>query len=455
MMPIVSCSIPDNFAPRVNDYNQSLERAENNNILLNILRSSEDRPLHFTGFSLIRGSMSTALGTATQANVTLGGDNNTARLFAIGPSLSVANSPSFDLAVLDTQEFANGILSPLSLSQVERYYRQTGDIRDFLYRFVEMIEISADGEPLPFDSASSDPDQDGTEYFSCYVGLSQQITLTISTNTRTSEIINTSVDKLGSIKDIEEMMKIGYFLIQDEKSGKVSVRKRETGVDFTSYAVNNDVPDQHKEKAKAAAALLRSLNYGDAKDAKSRSNVRTLYEQGSSELRFAPWKADGNYYFTFLRELDNGLIKDYHVRVYPEGMCENPGSETSKQFVRVIDGLLGKFFTLRLYLRSPESMFRFLGHALAAERAGSELPSDIGNMITVERSPTGSDGCDGAAFVACVSYGGVQYAVPAGDRATARTIMVLHQVTMLRKKRSEEPVTTAVQVVGTGRPALP
>src|SRR5262245_42618009 len=56
------CAIPDNFVDRAVSYNRALEQAENETLLLNILRAANERPLYFTNFSAIRGSMSASVG---------------------------------------------------------------------------------------------------------------------------------------------------------------------------------------------------------------------------------------------------------------------------------------------------------------------------------------------------------------------------------------------------------
>src|SRR5215212_9948486 len=138
---LAACSVPDRFADRAIDYNRSLEDAENRGLLLNLLRTANDRPLYFTSFSALRGSMSVALGVNAAGTVGLDSGNSTSLGGVISPNASIINSPSFDLAVLDTQAFARGLLTPIDNNVLDVFYEQDRDMRRLLDLFANRIDI--------------------------------------------------------------------------------------------------------------------------------------------------------------------------------------------------------------------------------------------------------------------------------------------------------------------------
>jgi hypothetical protein len=118
-----------------------LEEAENRALLLNVLRAANDRPLYFTSFSALRGSMSVSLGANAAATIGLDGDNSTSLGGLVSPNASIVNSPSFDLAVLDTQSFARGLLTPVDNDVLDVFYQQDREMRRLLDLFVNRIDV--------------------------------------------------------------------------------------------------------------------------------------------------------------------------------------------------------------------------------------------------------------------------------------------------------------------------
>jgi hypothetical protein len=138
---LTACSEPDRVADRAVDYNRLLEEAENRALLLNVLRAANDRPLYFTSFSAPRGSMSVSLDANAAATIGLDGDNSTSLGGLVSPNASIVNSPSFDLAVLDTQSFARGLLTPVDNDVLDVFYQQDREMRRLLDLFVNRIDV--------------------------------------------------------------------------------------------------------------------------------------------------------------------------------------------------------------------------------------------------------------------------------------------------------------------------
>src|ERR1700686_5160953 len=132
------CSVVDKFAGRAVEFNLEAEQAQEQALLLNIIRASMRRPMQFTSLQSITGTASASAnvnGTYAAAqqlplismfNIIPGNVNTAISRIATeggGPSASMSGGPTFVVPVLDTQEFYQGILAPIPL-QVFDYYLQ-------------------------------------------------------------------------------------------------------------------------------------------------------------------------------------------------------------------------------------------------------------------------------------------------------------------------------------------
>ena len=144
---LLGCSVVDHYSGRAIIYNLEAEQAQEQALLLNIVRAYERRPMQFTTVSTITGTASVT-GNAqytfpTQAPygavTTVGG-------IAFSPVMpngvvggSLSGGPSFTVPVLDTKEFYSGILTAIP-GQIWDLYIQANYPRDFLFNlFVEKV----------------------------------------------------------------------------------------------------------------------------------------------------------------------------------------------------------------------------------------------------------------------------------------------------------------------------
>src|SRR6185369_3252195 len=140
------------------DYNLVVEKVQNEVLLLNIVRASKRRPMYFTGFNLLRGSMSYNFQTGNisipfgQIGTGLNG------AYSIAPSVSYSTNPSFDLAVWDTKEFTAGIMTPVSIDTVYYFLEKLGWPKEMLlHLLVERIELYSNEKKQ--DTYDNDPDK--------------------------------------------------------------------------------------------------------------------------------------------------------------------------------------------------------------------------------------------------------------------------------------------------------
>jgi len=132
------------MATTTTDFNIVVEKAQNEMLLLNIIRASKRNPMHFTGFSQLKGSLSYGIGTGA-LGITFGpGINNS---YTFGPSATYTTNPVFDVNVWDNKEFISGILSPGTVENMNYYIETLGWPRDMiLHLFVRKIETKGGEE---------------------------------------------------------------------------------------------------------------------------------------------------------------------------------------------------------------------------------------------------------------------------------------------------------------------
>jgi hypothetical protein len=139
------CVSSGHISRRTVDYNEAVEAARGQVLLLNVLRARDRRPMVFTGLTRITGSVraESRLGVAGTVGE---GAPKTANL---SPSVSVVDSPSFDIAVLDSQEFTRGIMTPVSFELIEYFWDQGFVPEILLYLGVERIDVACPTDEAP------------------------------------------------------------------------------------------------------------------------------------------------------------------------------------------------------------------------------------------------------------------------------------------------------------------
>ena len=154
------------------DSNKLVANTANESTFMNVLRARDRMPMHFTSIRYVRGGMnfSTTAGIGTSlvekgvgdtldnsGAITQSTRSNGVDTFSPSLNATVSTSPNFELAIYDSEEFQNGILTPVKASVVE-YYLQNGWKDDLLSAlFIDRVEfeVSSRKPPLSNDSAAS------------------------------------------------------------------------------------------------------------------------------------------------------------------------------------------------------------------------------------------------------------------------------------------------------------
>ena len=126
-------------------YNKALEKAQNEMLLLNIVRAINRHPMYFTALNDVKGSMVYTLGTGpitapfAKFNTTPGVGPTS--YFSVAPSALYTNNPVFDVYVLNSKDFVNGILATVSEETFHYYWEQHWPLGMLLYLLVDSIKV--------------------------------------------------------------------------------------------------------------------------------------------------------------------------------------------------------------------------------------------------------------------------------------------------------------------------
>src|ERR1700674_1165944 len=106
---LAACSVADRYSGHAVLYNLEAEQAQQQALLLNIVRSSMRRPMQFSSVTSITGNTSSTTSATFLVPFNLFSSTASTGTFAA----QLQNGPNFTVPVLDTQEFYQGILNPM------------------------------------------------------------------------------------------------------------------------------------------------------------------------------------------------------------------------------------------------------------------------------------------------------------------------------------------------------
>lgn len=134
---LTGCASTGQIADQIVKSNLAQESAQNQLLLLNIVRAYQRRPMHFTQISAIR--LPVGVGNPSFTIPTPFGPDFTQQVYNV--STSVAITQGVDTTVLNSQEFMRGITTPMPPSLMLYYLEQGWPQQMILLLFVRKIEV--------------------------------------------------------------------------------------------------------------------------------------------------------------------------------------------------------------------------------------------------------------------------------------------------------------------------
>ncbi len=320
------------------DYNEMVAETSDELTLLNIVRAAHRYPMHFTTVSSLRGNASFSTSASLSpsfpgTNITdaPGGKTSVNEGTDVSSSLSVSasSSPSFDVAVLNTENFQRGIMNPVPASLVDSYIAQGW--RDDLIAalFIERITFYNSNKER-IGVLDNDP---GDEKGACFLNFirKHQLVPTRESSDDTPLIAWSDLKANTSLSDITTLDGKNYDLSDDKTQ---VVRKGTSSLALRANHVGENDSDNVALQGRLAAlsdsectasllpdgntkGLFSGLKADDEKD------IRVSALSGVSETNFADAvitfrSVQGVFYFlgeVARPRVTNGVPKfDYKLR---------------------------------------------------------------------------------------------------------------------------------------------
>ena len=226
-LALCGCTTPGAMSNTALDFNETVARTSDSQILLNIVRATYRNPTHYSAITLVRDSR-TLQGTAgATANFPFGPDVTHA--YSVTPSLSATGtlSPSFDLAPLDNREAANGLFHPIDPQVPRTYWQQNWPPMVLLFMFVDDVIINNAAKKIcglgyvrgnRIDNAAYDLKQFELtrKLFEC---LAPRMSVVPDTTT-TTFLKQASVPPEKVLKSLVELDKADFDVVEGNKDGK-------------------------------------------------------------------------------------------------------------------------------------------------------------------------------------------------------------------------------------------
>jgi len=162
---LTSCAtINTEFSSWVVSYNREVEKIQNQTLLMNVLRAGHDLPVVFTSIQVVRGSGNTGMaatvgGSGTAQTTKAAGMKTDATIWAIAPSasLTVSSGFQFDVVVLDSAEFYQGLLTPIGIDALHALSKRGIPAELILYLMVDRITLTVNGVAETYVNDPADP----------------------------------------------------------------------------------------------------------------------------------------------------------------------------------------------------------------------------------------------------------------------------------------------------------
>jgi len=137
--------------------NEAYARANNAQILLNIVRASHRLPRYFTGASGFSSNYEHSAKASLSLTLPFGGGSNDEFSGSPGAETTVAAKPSFNVAILSAEEFSNATLSQVQVKQLSMFYENRWPIDVILLLTVDRVTFNDYSSVLPVSAQKKCP----------------------------------------------------------------------------------------------------------------------------------------------------------------------------------------------------------------------------------------------------------------------------------------------------------
>lgn len=341
--------VANRLAPTIVNYNLAVEQAQNEVLLLNAIRSAKKQPFYLTDISKINGSIKrdlTASVAAPFGSLHKGtGANNTT---TAGATYTV--NPTFDVNVLNSQDFMKGFLRPIDPDLFAYYWGQGWPRELLLYLFVQKVQVqTSEGNLITYDNHPrfEEADDPATSELACF---GRWVTSFLSGD---PHLIPTE----------PENVKVGPSLGDAKISGFNDVIGAEKGQLSLELVDPNPAKPlfQLKRQKRDYTIVVRSQDYKEC-DRKPRADIEDLtsLEVGASMAGVIQAPPAVEIEIPSADKIDQPVASHIHGW----GVATESGKKKTGKIVQ----------NLVLSLRSPEGVLYYLGQLMRLEQHSGLTP---------------------------------------------------------------------------------
>lgn len=139
---LTACSFHQTIAEHATNYNKTVAESSDEQVLLNVVRGSLRKPMHFTALTEFTGTLEQSANLNVGLDLPFGGD--AASTYTLTPSVGIsgASKPIFTVKVLETeQNFMNAVLAPVEIETVRYFIDQGWPVDLLVHLMVERVEL--------------------------------------------------------------------------------------------------------------------------------------------------------------------------------------------------------------------------------------------------------------------------------------------------------------------------
>jgi hypothetical protein len=488
-LALSGCFAVDKFSGRAVDYNVEAEQAQMQALLLNIVRASMNRPMQFTTLSTVTGSASVSGGTTLSLPFGHHRPVSAATPDNLSLTTSMSGGPTFTVPVLDTQEFYQGELKPLT-GQEYRFFLDEGLSPAVLfYIFVDGIELTISGTrpPQKFTFHNYVGDDFDVDQFQAVADYLLSLGISIEQMHRGQQVGPTlTAAQVKDLRDIAQITTAGLRITPVRPAEKPAETQPST-------AAPAPTATEPKGQPKKEAAERPPSQYQIEKDMQvyrpcfdAAPDKRKLMDAsllcGSMESSDADEQPAGNLTRTggFLAPDLAASLKQ--IRAAHVAKLQGDGQPATATELAALPELPGNAkLQVRLYMRSTEAILHHLGSIssryLASDHqrviqvkvgepylpypakpcpfTNSPLPSlevapgyHCESLFVLEHSGGGDSPLS-------IDYDGQTFAVPGDSKRAGRTMRLLDlvkQLLALHTSAKELPASNVLNIIGGGTP---
>lgn len=481
-LTLSSCGVVDNFANRAVNFNLVAEQAQQEALLLNIVRASLNRPMQFTTLSSITGNASESANTTLSLPFGAHAHRPKGLLSpdVFGFSGTISGGPTFTVPVLDTQEFYQGELKPLT-GQEYRFFLDEGITPSVLfYLFVDTIELKVAGvgptQTFSFHSyVSDDFDNDQYETVADYLlALGLSVEQVHHNQTIGPPLVPA---QLRNLRDVALLTQAGVHIapvrphekpgVEDNQANPHKAPKKTAEPSAPSHYQLEKNSTVYRPCFSPVKGTIAMAEIDSALLCGSNDPADTTDEQATAFGRTGGFKSP---------DLAKRLAA---VRAKFAAILDKKDPAIAAQIRALPPIPPDKKLQVRLYLRSPEAILHFLGSVVERNlhpsfdvprvirvKVGEPYlpypvdPCPATNNLNAPSEAPGGFRCENFFVLTLgqstdsplsVDYDGKTYSVPADSRVQGRTMRMLDlvkQIMALHTSAKELPASNVLNIIG-------